>query len=304
MARRPSSQTPRPRASTVAGKVAAWPLAGPEVPSAPAGDGKPQSIRANDTGLDSANVTVATSTAIIKSVRRTFQILEFFERVERPATLTEIARTLNLPISSASMLMHSLSAMGYLNYNETSREFIPTMRVSLLGAWVQRFIFSDLDFGSLMTSMHERCGHTIMAGYLNGLYVQYIHVLQGVTPVRFYLAPGSSRLAIRSTLGIMLLSTMPERQIENVWTHSRLHLERDTSLALGWLKAEIGKARQSGFVYTTSLGTKGVGVIAAVLPTGGPHPAIALGIGGPAEAIAADLDDLVALILEHVGGER
>ena len=266
-------------------------------------DGKPRSIRANDTGLDSANATVAKSTAIIKSVRRTFEILEFFERVERPAALSEIARSLSLPMSSASMLMHSLSAMGYVHYNETSREFTPTMRVSLLGAWIQRYISADRDFGALMRSMHARCGHTIMAGYLNGLYVQYVHVLQGVTPVRYYLAPGSSRLAIRSTLGIMLLSTLPERQVETIWTHSRLHLERDTSLALGWLKAEVRAAREKGFAYTTSLGTKGVGVVAAMLPTGGPHPAIALGIGGPAETIAADLDALVALMLEQVGGE-
>ncbi len=236
------------------------------MPRAPVAPVEHHLIVANNTGLDSSNVTVATSKAIIKSVRRTFEILEYFERTERPASLTAIARALSLPISSTSMLMHSLTAMGYVTFVKRTREFVPTMRVSMLGAWIQQFLFSDLDFASVMASIHARCGHTIMAGYLNGLYAQYVHVIQGTTPVRYYLAPGSSRLAVRSTLGIVLLSTLSDKQIENIWTHARLNLEGAVQPKLSWLKNEIERARQDRYALTSSLGTKGVGVIAAMLP--------------------------------------
>ncbi len=62
------------------------------MPRAPAAPVEHHLIVANNTGLDSSNVTVATSKAIIKSVRRTFEILEYFERTERPASLTAVAR--------------------------------------------------------------------------------------------------------------------------------------------------------------------------------------------------------------------
>jgi len=259
-----------------------------------------KTVKANATGLDSMNVVVGKSDHIVKSTRRTFQVLEFFDLVRRSATLKEISEHLEIPVSSGSFLLRSMLAMGYLAYDGSTRSFIPTMRVSFLGNWIQHQIHPGFDLAALMKHIHSRCGHTIMAGYLNGLYVQYIHVLQGSTSVRFYLEPGSSRLAIRSTLGWTLLSLKPDQEVQRIWLHAREYVDSNVTTNLDVIRHGIADVREKGFVRTKSLGTAGVGVIAAPLSSVGHHPAIAVGIGGPNDMIEDQADALATLLLETI----
>lgn len=73
---------------------------------------------------------------MVKSVNRVFHLFELFERLRRPLRVVEIANLINTPQSSLSMLLKTLVARGYLDYDVQSRTFFPTIRLAVLCDWL------------------------------------------------------------------------------------------------------------------------------------------------------------------------
>ena len=63
----------------------------------------------------------------VKSAIPVFEVLEFFDEIQRDASLGEIARRLGYPVSSTSMLLQSRVDAGYLVQGE-KRVYRPTPR--------------------------------------------------------------------------------------------------------------------------------------------------------------------------------
>ena len=72
----------------------------------------------------------------IKSAERTLALFELFSREQRPFTVTMIADALQIPQPSVSMLLQNLDALGYLEYDRQARTYSPSIRVALLGSWI------------------------------------------------------------------------------------------------------------------------------------------------------------------------
>ncbi len=99
--------------------------------------------------------------SVIKSARRVFEVLEYFDDVRRPASLHDIVSHFGYPLSSGYSLLKSIVAMGYLDYDKASRTYMPTMRVATLGHWVQDALFGDnriLPFHAAPERRHRRDG--------------------------------------------------------------------------------------------------------------------------------------------------
>src|SRR5215471_12160295 len=88
--------------------------------------------------------------SVVKSAGRVLQVLEFFDDIRRESNVVEIKDALGYPQSSTSALLRSLVELGYLNYNNTSRTYIPTTRVALLGTWIDNDLMRD---GGLLETM-------------------------------------------------------------------------------------------------------------------------------------------------------
>jgi len=74
---------------------------------------------------------------VVKSAVRVLEVLELFDRLQREASVGEVARELGYPVSSTSMLLGSLLERGYLRHGPDQRTYFPTPRVTLLGAWIE-----------------------------------------------------------------------------------------------------------------------------------------------------------------------
>ena len=88
----------------------------------------------------------------VKSAARVLEILEYFDCVQRAASVNEIAATLGYPLSSTSMLLQSLVDRGYLAQGE-KRVYRLTPRVKLLGGCLS----PALDANGPVPSMMEWC---------------------------------------------------------------------------------------------------------------------------------------------------
>jgi len=242
----------------------------------------------------------------VKSASRALEILEYFDDVQRPATVMEVASALDYPQSSASALLRSLVSMGYLNYDRYARTFITSNRVALLGAWVNSEFFAEGAIISLMRDLNEETGDTVILAVRNGLYMQYIHVIQATSAARLHVTLGTIRPLAASGAGYALLSTMPDDEIRRLLMRINADREDDQAIiAHPELMEEIRRTRERGYAFTYDKVTRGGGMLAAPIPAAGGNPPMIVGIGGISEVMRAREAELAEILLaqidRHVG---
>jgi DNA-binding IclR family transcriptional regulator len=233
----------------------------------------------------------------VKSAGRVLEILEYFDDVQQPATVMEVADTLGYPQSSTSALLRSLVALGYLEYDRYKRTYVTSHRVALLGSWVNSDFISEGSVISLMKELRELTGDTIILAMRNGLYVQYIHVIQATSAARLHVTLGTTRPLAASGTGFAMLSTMSDHEVRRIVMRINADAEDDKPLVkLADVMEHVAHARAKGYAFSCDLVTRGGGVIAAPLPAPLGSPPLVIGIGGITEVMRGREAELAAIL--------
>src|SRR5450432_1825902 len=118
------------------------------------------------------------SNELTKSARRVFEILELFRRRRRPLRLTDIARSLDMPTSSAAALLKTMAQLNYLSFESTSRVYLPTLRLSQLGSWVTAENYESGPIQESVRRIGRKVGETILLGTVTDIYVEIVDILR------------------------------------------------------------------------------------------------------------------------------
>jgi DNA-binding IclR family transcriptional regulator len=230
----------------------------------------------------------------VKSAQRALEILEVFDRHRRPLSLTEILDALGYPPSSGSALLKSLLAMGYLDYDRGRRTYFPTMRVALLGRWVEEALFGQAQLVSAMEDLHRRTGEAVILANQSDLHAQYIHLIYSNEPLQFRAQPGLRRPLARSGLGWALLAVKSDDEIEQL--RRRMNAEAGEALSRDELMARVAEVRARGYAFSKHTITEGVGVIAMALPKAAFGRVFALAVAGYVSRLERKEADIVAAL--------
>lgn len=237
---------------------------------------------------------------VVKSAARVLRIFEFFDDVQRAARLSEISKRLSLPSSSTSMLLHSLVQLGYLTHDRALHNFKPTLRVGMLGSWAIGAMAYDGWFPRMLHDLSSRTGETISIAAPNGIYAQYIRVIQATNALRIHVPTGTRRLLVWSAAGFALLSEADEKEIAALVRRTNAE-ERSgcDRIELGRVLENIDQLRRQGYFFSRGLVTPGGGHIAMRLPPPGPEPhrqVYALGVAGWVDRIERNEKHIVHLM--------
>lgn len=236
----------------------------------------------------------------VKSAVRVLHVFEYFDRIEREGTVMEIARALDIPQSSTSVLLKSLVGLGYLVQDRERKTFIPTARLTRLGAWVAPALTPDSAVIALMEELGHTTGETIILGALAGEVVRYIHVVSATTALRLHVGPDTARPVATSGMGRMLMSTLPaERVREIVQRHNASERNPERRLNLATVTRDLSGIRAAGYALSLNRITRGAGVIAVLLPSDD-GAALCLGIGGLSKTIQEQSGALVKLMRQGI----
>jgi DNA-binding IclR family transcriptional regulator len=216
-------------------------------------------------GLPVAEVAPPARSAV-KSAGRVLEILELFEDLRRPARVGEIAERLQIPQSSTSVLLRSLVDVGYVTFDPVGRTFCPSYRISLMGAWVLGSAIEMGQLARLMDEVSRETGETVVISSRNGVYAQYIHVIQATNPIRFHIPVGARRLLVWSGAGFMLLRDVPEAEIRKLVRRTNAERPKEPRIDLDKVLANVDTARRQGFFVSRGLVTPGGGHIGVHLP--------------------------------------
>ena len=227
----------------------------------------------------------------IKSAERTLALFELFSREQRPFTVTMIAEALQIPQPSASMLLHNLDALGYLEYDRQARTYTPSIRVALLGSWVNMRFTEAGSIGTRLNHLQRAVRETAFLGIQNGAAAQYVVIQLPDATNRLHIESGQFRSLTCSAMGRALLSLKPDNEV------------------LAWLRranAEAAEARfvvrerefmdiingvrKTGYAFTEGDVTPGLAAIATTVTLPMSDAPVAVGVGGPISRIRRKRD--------------
>lgn len=243
----------------------------------------------------------------VKSAERVVQILELFDDLKKGATVAEVAGKLRLPQSSTSVLLHSLVDLGYLHYDPARRAFAPSIRVALLGKWIDPMIVRDGPIVDGLRSITNETGLLTFLGVRNQIHFQIIYYQYGLPPPAYF-GTGSGGRLIESTTGTALLAGTTDEEIIRIImaTNSRLEPE-ETPFSRKQVLDKVAAVRRAG--YAAGPATRDPGRTSIAIPflrsSGEP---IAIGISLNPACFAGSPEELVALardvMARQLGEER
>lgn len=230
----------------------------------------------------------------VKSAQRVLQVLEYFDEIQRDASVMDISRALSMPQSSTTELLRTLVDMGYLSYKVEGRRYMPTHRVALLGSWIQTQLLSGGRLVRMMEELGETTHETVILGEYSGLSVRYIYVVQSRMAMRLHVGPGTVRPLARSGIGQLFLSSFPEDLVKTLL--KRINSERaddEPVIEYAKLEPDLRDIREKGYHLFTKGVNPGAGIVAMMLPETDDTLPLAIGIGGLAENIVRNGPALV-----------
>lgn len=238
---------------------------------------------------------------LIKSASRVLALFEYLRERREPVGVSEVAKALVMPQSSASMLLRTLETLGYLSHSAETRKFRPTYRLALLGDWVQDSIFEGGAATKSMEAISRECGETIILGQQIKSQVQYLHIIQANYPVRLHLRAGALRPMICAATGRVLLSQKADKDVRAIVRRNNADVKESWQrVGETEFMREIDRIRERGYAQTRGNMTPGASVLAMIVPVEAGVTPMAIGVGGPTERIDERREELLKSMRRHI----
>lgn len=239
--------------------------------------------------------------ATVKSAARVLEVLEYFDRVRRASTVTELARALGYPQSSTSVLLRSLVELGYLEQDVGRRTYLPTPRVTLLGSWIEPLLSPGGEVMRLMDELGEETGETIILGVPSGEVVRYIHVVQATSAMRLHIGPGTIRPMAISGMGRLFMSVMDEARVRQIVHRYNAEAAGDENkLNFAAVRRDLASILSDGYSPSLDRLTPGAGGISILLPVAPHGVPMAVAIGGLSKTINEGRERFVQLMRRSI----
>jgi len=229
----------------------------------------------------------------VKSAARVLQILECFDAEQQPLSVAQLADHHGWPHSSTSVLMRSLVSLGYLQFDRGSRAYFPTMRVALLGDWLQAASLSAPALSTLLQRLNDETGESIILATQIGLHAQYLRVLQGKHTIRMYVQNGTTRPLLTSGIGRALISHLSEVDIAALVRKHNLSTDSSQHVVVAELLTQLQNEKRLGYSISLNKFSPHSGVISCSLPFDGTQRPLAVGIAGLSQRLVSEEENYV-----------
>jgi DNA-binding IclR family transcriptional regulator len=231
----------------------------------------------------------------VKTAGRTLDLFEAFTRLRRPASLSELAAAIGMPLSSCSNLVRTIQARGYLHMLRDRGPFYPTARL----LEVSRIIAANdpilLRVAEHLAALNEACDETVVIGTIRGKEVVYIDVLESKQAIRYSIRPGSMRPVHANSIGKAVLSRMDTAtRAAFLKKLSYKKFTPKTLLSAEELEADIRSSMRRGWFSNTKESVDDLGAVALPVTING--GTFGISIAGPAARMHAAIDEHVAAL--------
>ena len=231
----------------------------------------------------------------VQQAAKVLELLEFFARTRRPATLAELSGALGWPRSSTFSLMQSLAERGYLYEPRARGGYYPSPRWLSL---VQRVADAEPipeTLTTLVTELSAETGETVAIGGPAGTNAVFLVVQESSAAIRYYAAVGN-RLPIHATAtGRALLSQYGRAERMALYRRVTFHQYSPvTPLSIEAVEAALREAAGRGWHESHGDHAPDLTGVAVPLPLG--ERRLSLVVAGPEFRMIGRLPEIAATI--------
>ncbi|MEU9484628.1 IclR family transcriptional regulator [Streptomyces decoyicus] len=212
---------------------------------------------------------------------RGLRLLTVLAELPAGAGVSAIARSAQLPVSSAHRLLGRLAEEGFVAYDEDTRRYALGVRVLELARGFQR---SDAGWAAAsgpMRRLAARTGLPAIAGVLDGSDVLLVLTIEGTQHLQLRSAEGTRNPWHATSLGKALVAALPERERERLLAAPLPAVTPRTVTTADALRTELTRVRAQGWAAVDEENEIGVRSLAVAVPgsetSGRPPLAVSLG---------------------------
>lgn len=203
------------------------------------------------------------TTPRVKSADRVLDIFELFTGDQDAYTLTDIAKSLNMPPSSTYQLLKNMLNRGYLESDQTGKYFSLGHKLFEIRAQHRKRTSMTAEFFKVASKIVEDINEVVLLGIRSGDKVVYVAEKQVNQPFRFSTNLGSVLPLYTSASGKILLCQLSEKELIALYPQGRLKkYTNNTISSVAALKVELEKVRKEGVAYNLEESVDGMNCIA------------------------------------------
>ena len=218
-------------------------------------------------------------------------------------SLSDLARRCGLPTSTAFRLLTDLYALGFVSFDEGSRNYSVGIAIFQLSQAVSTVQGLTEIARPVMRKVSSVTGETCLLAVLDGVDIVYIERANSPMPVQIAAKTGRRGPIHCTSMGKALLAFQPEDVRKEILRLIRLErFTPNTIISRKKLLVELEQVRKRGYAVADEeydVGIRAVGV--PVLDSNG-HPAAAICVSAPAYRTPKEkLETLVPVLREAAG---
>jgi len=203
-------------------------------------------------------------TAAVKSADRVMDIFELLAETRTPMSLTDIARALNLPPSSAYKLLHNMKTRGFLETDPGERLFYLGRKFFEIGTRSMRNSDLTKEFQAIAEEIVAELNESVYLSIRHGDKVLYVGEKQSTHPVRFVSHLGMALPLHATAMGKAMLAHLKDEELEALYPDGVLGAVTERTIrSLAELKPQLVRIREEGLAYSRGESVAGISCVAA-----------------------------------------
>ena len=236
---------------------------------------------------------------IVRQAANVLDILEYFARVKKPATLAEIADHFGWPRSSTFNLLTTLAEKGYLYEPRPRAGYYPTPRWLVMAREVAEVEPLPGWTHALIAALSAETGETVAIAAPAGVMAVFIDVVESAAAIRYFAKVGH-RVPIHATSsGRALLLQYSKDERDSLYRKIEFkQYNHTTPISIEAVEAELRTSIERGYCQSFADYSRDLAGVAVPLPIGERRLSVVVAgpeyrIGDKTAAIAVTLQQFV-----------
>jgi DNA-binding IclR family transcriptional regulator len=201
---------------------------------------------------------------LVPAVNRALQVIELLSNQDSGMSISEIHRSLRLPLSSAANIVYTLKTLGYLERDHQNSHY----RLSLKVLGISRRLLSRMDSlgvcHGLLEDLVRESGLTAHLAVMREGESIYVDRVASDGLVQFSSYIGMHWPAHCSAVGKALLAFLPDTDVRRALQQMNLHkMTPRTLTSRRALYTQLLSFRRMGYTWEMEEGEQGVACVAA-----------------------------------------
>lgn len=240
---------------------------------------------------------------IVRQAANVLEILEYFARTKKPATLAEIADHFGWPRSSTFNLLTTLLEKGYLFEPRPRSGLYPTPRWLAMARLVSEVEPLPEWTHALISDLSAETGETASIVAPSGVMAVFIDVVESKSAIRYFATIGH-RVPIHATSSGRALLLQYSRE-ERDALYRKIEFKQygpSTPISIEAVEAELRKSIERGYCQSFGDYSRDLAGVAMPLPIGDRR--ISVVVAGPEFRIGTRVPEIAALIVKLIERHR